>query len=85
MVSISPSIIVGGDLDVQNAIAAAVDELYTETASVIENHFYTNYNGFATATGVKIVPITTKIDNDWGPKCDFASICRLHFKGGTDE
>ena len=37
MVSISPSIIVGGDLDVQNAIAAAVDELYTETASVIEN------------------------------------------------
>ena len=37
MVSISPSIIVAGDIDVQNAIAAAVYELYNETASVIEN------------------------------------------------
>jgi len=37
MVNISPSIIVAGDLDVQNAIAAAVDELYKETASYIEN------------------------------------------------
>ena len=37
MVNITPSIIVAGDLDVQNAIAAAVDELYTETASYIEN------------------------------------------------
>ena len=36
MVNISPSIIVAGDLDVQNAIAAAVNELYTETASFIE-------------------------------------------------
>ena len=36
MVHITPSIIVAGDLDVQNAIAAAVSELYTETASVIE-------------------------------------------------
>ena len=32
---------------------------------LIPEPFYTNYNGFATATGVKIVPITTKIDNDW--------------------
>lgn len=37
MVNITPSIIVAGDLDVQNAIAAAVYELYTETASVIED------------------------------------------------
>ena len=37
MVNITPSIIVAGDLDVQNAIAAAIDELYTETASYIEN------------------------------------------------
>ena len=37
MVNITPSIIVAGDLDVQNAIAAAVDELYTETASYVEN------------------------------------------------
>ena len=37
MVNISPSIIVAGDLDVQNAIAAAINELYTETASFIEN------------------------------------------------
>ena len=37
MVTITPSIIVAGDLDVQNAIAAAVDELYTETASYIED------------------------------------------------
>ena len=36
MVNITPSIIVAGDLDVQNAIAAAVDELYTQTASYIE-------------------------------------------------
>lgn len=36
MVTITPSVIVAGDLDVQNAIAAAVDELYTETASYIE-------------------------------------------------
>ncbi|MGI6394235.1 MAG: pyridoxal phosphate-dependent aminotransferase [bacterium] len=32
---------------------------------LIPEPFYTNYNGFATATDVKIVPITTKIDNDW--------------------
>ena len=37
MVNITPSIIIAGDLDVQNAIAAAVYELYTETASYIEN------------------------------------------------
>ena len=37
MVTITPSIIVAGDLDVQNAIAAAVDELYTKTASYIED------------------------------------------------
>ncbi|MBO7128029.1 SUMF1/EgtB/PvdO family nonheme iron enzyme [bacterium] len=37
MVNITPSIIVAGDLDVQNAIAAAVDELYKETASYIED------------------------------------------------
>jgi formylglycine-generating enzyme required for sulfatase activity len=37
MVNITPSIIVAGDLDVQNAIAAAVYELYTETASYIED------------------------------------------------
>ncbi|MBP5592482.1 SUMF1/EgtB/PvdO family nonheme iron enzyme [bacterium] len=37
MVTITPSVIVAGDLDVQNAIAAAVDELYTETASYIED------------------------------------------------
>ena len=37
MVTITPSIIVAGDLDVQNAIAAAIDELYNETASYIEN------------------------------------------------
>ena len=37
MVTITPSIIVAGDLDVQNAIAAAVDELYNETASYFED------------------------------------------------
>ena len=36
MVNITPSIIVAGDLDVQNAIAAAIDELYTKTADYIE-------------------------------------------------
>ncbi len=32
---------------------------------LIPEPFYTNYNGFAVATGVKINPITTKLENDW--------------------
>ncbi len=32
---------------------------------IIPEPFYANYNGFATAAGVKIVPITSTIDNDF--------------------
>ncbi len=32
---------------------------------IIPEPFYTNYNGFATEAGVKIVPITSKIENDF--------------------
>ena len=32
---------------------------------LIPEPFYTNYNGFATATDVKVVPITTRLENDW--------------------
>lgn len=32
---------------------------------LIPEPFYTNYNGFATATDVKVVPVTTKLENDW--------------------
>jgi aspartate aminotransferase len=32
---------------------------------LIPEPFYTNYNGFATATSVKVVPITTRLENDW--------------------
>ena len=32
---------------------------------IIPEPFYTNYNGFAIAAGVKIVPLTTTLDNNW--------------------
>jgi aspartate aminotransferase len=32
---------------------------------LIPEPFYTNYNGFATATDVKVVPVTTMLENDW--------------------
>jgi len=32
---------------------------------LIPEPFYTNYNGFATATSVKVVPVTTRLENDW--------------------
>ncbi len=32
---------------------------------IIPEPFYANYNGFATAAGVKVVPITSSIDNDF--------------------
>jgi aspartate aminotransferase len=32
---------------------------------LIPEPFYTNYNGFAVATGVKINPITTRLENNW--------------------
>jgi aspartate aminotransferase len=32
---------------------------------LIPEPFYTNYNGFAIAAGVKVVPVTTKIEDDW--------------------
>ncbi len=32
---------------------------------IIPEPFYANYNGFATAAGIKVVPITSKIENDF--------------------
>ncbi len=32
---------------------------------LIPEPFYTNYNGFAIAAGVKVVPVTTRLDDDW--------------------
>jgi len=32
---------------------------------LIPEPFYTNYNGFAIATGVNVVPVTTRLENDW--------------------
>lgn len=32
---------------------------------LIPEPFYTNYNGFAMATGAKIVPVTTRLESDW--------------------
>jgi aspartate aminotransferase len=32
---------------------------------IIPEPFYTNYNGFAVATGVKVVPVTSSIDDDF--------------------
>lgn len=32
---------------------------------IIPEPFYANYNGFATAAGVKVVPVTSSIDNDF--------------------
>lgn len=32
---------------------------------IIPEPFYANYNGFATSAGVKVVPITSSIDNDF--------------------
>ena len=33
---------------------------------IIPEPFYTNYNGFTVAAGVKIVPVTSSIDSDFG-------------------
>ncbi len=40
-------------------IADAEDEI------IIPEPFYANYNGFATAAGVKVVPVVSKIDNNF--------------------
>ena len=40
-------------------IADAGDEI------IIPEPFYANYNGFATASGVKVVPVISSIDNDF--------------------
>lgn len=41
------------------SIADAGDEI------IIPEPFYANYNGFATASGVNIIPVVSKIDNDF--------------------
>ncbi|MEL4307886.1 pyridoxal phosphate-dependent aminotransferase [Joostella sp. CR20] len=37
----------------------------TDDEIIIPEPFYANYNGFATASGVKVVPVVSKIDNNF--------------------
>jgi aspartate aminotransferase len=43
---------------------------------IIPEPFYANYNGFATASGVKVVPVVSTIDNDFAlpPIADFEAL-----------
>ena len=72
-----------------NAIADPGDEI------IVPEPFYTNYNGFATLSGIKIVPITTVAENGFhlpdisevekkiGPKTRAIMICSPNNPTGT--
>ncbi|WP_417445122.1 pyridoxal phosphate-dependent aminotransferase [Joostella sp.] len=49
---------------------------------IIPEPFYANYNGFATASGVKVVPVESKIDNNFAlpPIEDFEKLITLKTK-----
>lgn len=53
-----------------NSIADSDDEV------IIPEPFYANYNGFATASGVKVVPVVSKIENNFAlpPIADFEAL-----------
>ncbi len=55
---------------VMGTILDAEDEI------IIPEPFYANYNGFATALGIKVVPIVSKIDNNFAlpPIADFEKL-----------
>lgn len=55
---------------VMGSILDAEDEI------IIPEPFYANYNGFATALGIKVVPIISKIDNNFAlpPIADFEKL-----------
>jgi aspartate aminotransferase len=50
---------------------------------IIPEPFYANYNGFATTAGVKIVPVTSTIDNGFAlpPVSDFEKLITSRTKG----
>ena len=50
---------------------------------IIPEPFYANYNGFATAAGVKVIPITSKIEDDFAlpPIEDFKNLINEKTKG----
>lgn len=50
---------------------------------IIPEPFYANYNGFATSAGVKVVPVTSSIENDFAlpPIADFEKLITPKTKG----
>ncbi|PWD97963.1 pyridoxal phosphate-dependent aminotransferase [Marinilabilia rubra] len=50
---------------------------------IIPEPFYANYNGFATSAGIKIVPVTSTIDNGFAlpPVSDFEKLITSRTKG----
>ena len=50
---------------------------------IIPEPFYANYNGFATAAGIKVIPITSKIENDFAlpPIEEFKNLINERTKG----
>lgn len=50
---------------------------------IIPEPFYANYNGFATSAGVKVVPVTSSIENDFAlpPIADFEKVITPKTKG----
>lgn len=52
----------GGSEAILFALSTCCDE---GDEIIIPEPFYANYNGFATAAGVKVVPITSSIENDF--------------------
>ncbi|WP_396637143.1 pyridoxal phosphate-dependent aminotransferase [Maribacter sp. R77961] len=59
------------------SIADAEDEI------IIPEPFYANYNGFATASGVKVVPVISKLENNFAlpPIADFEKLITPRTKG----
>lgn len=52
----------GGSEALMFAIGSIAD---TSDEIIIPEPFYANYNGFATSSGVKVVPVVSKIDNNF--------------------
>ncbi len=50
---------------------------------IIPEPFYANYNGFATSAGVKVVPVTSSIESDFGlpPIAEFEKLITPKTKG----
>ncbi|MCL6268035.1 pyridoxal phosphate-dependent aminotransferase [Flagellimonas myxillae] len=63
----------GGSEALSFAMGTIMD---SEDEIIIPEPFYANYNGFATASGVKVVPIVSSIENNFGlpPISDFEKL-----------